>query len=62
MVAIDGRPILWHIIQLFERYRITDFNLTLGYKGEIAPRDVWKELRLLLKSIALREYHLATYN
>lgn len=35
MVEIGGRPILWHIMQLFEQHGITDFNLALGYKGEV---------------------------
>ena len=36
MVEIGGRPILWHIMKLYERHGITDFNLALGYKGEVA--------------------------
>jgi glucose-1-phosphate cytidylyltransferase len=35
MVQIGGRPILWHIMKLYERHGITDFNLALGYKGEV---------------------------
>src|SRR3982074_2430846 len=35
MVEIGGRPILWHIMKIYERHGVTDFMLALGYKGEI---------------------------
>ncbi|MDA9030979.1 glucose-1-phosphate cytidylyltransferase [Candidatus Pseudothioglobus singularis] len=35
MVEIGGRPILWHIMKIYERHGITDFSLALGYKGEV---------------------------
>jgi glucose-1-phosphate cytidylyltransferase len=35
MVEIGGRPILWHIMKIYERYGLTDFTLALGYKGEV---------------------------
>jgi glucose-1-phosphate cytidylyltransferase len=35
MVEIGGRPILWHIMKLYERHGFTDFMLALGYKGEV---------------------------
>ena len=34
MVEIGGRPILWHIMKLYESYGFNDFTLALGYKGE----------------------------
>ena len=33
MVEIGGKPILWHIMKLFERYGYNDFVICLGYKG-----------------------------
>ena len=30
MVEIGGRPILWHITQMYERDGFTSFTLTLG--------------------------------
>src|SRR5688500_1280766 len=33
MVRIGDRPILWHIMQIYARYGITEFVLCLGYKG-----------------------------
>jgi len=34
MVEVGGRPILWHIMKIYERHGFTDFMLALGYKGE----------------------------
>jgi glucose-1-phosphate cytidylyltransferase len=34
MVEIGGRPILWHIMKIYERHGLTNFTLALGYKGE----------------------------
>lgn len=35
MVEIGDRPILWHIMKIYERHGFTDFMLALGYKGEL---------------------------
>ena len=35
MVEIGGRPILWHIMKIYERHGFNDFVLALGYKGEV---------------------------
>jgi glucose-1-phosphate cytidylyltransferase len=35
MVEIGGRPILWHIMKIYERHGFTDFTLALGYKAEM---------------------------
>ena len=35
MVEIGGRPILWHIMKMYERHGLTDFMLALGYKGDV---------------------------
>ena len=34
MVEIGGKPMLWHIMKIFDHYGFTDFILCLGYKGE----------------------------
>ena len=34
MVEIGGRPIVWHIMNLYADAGFTDFVLALGYKGE----------------------------
>jgi glucose-1-phosphate cytidylyltransferase len=35
MIEIGGRPIIWHIMQNYAHYGITDFVLCLGYKGHV---------------------------
>ncbi|MDP1604358.1 MAG: glucose-1-phosphate cytidylyltransferase [Legionella sp.] len=35
MVEIGGRPILWHIMKIYEQYGFNNFMLALGYKGEV---------------------------
>jgi len=35
MVEIGGRPILWHIMRIYERHGFNEFVLALGYKGEL---------------------------
>ncbi len=33
MVEIGGRPILWHIMQIYAAHGVTEFVICLGYKG-----------------------------
>lgn len=35
MVLIDGRPILWHIMNIYSSFGHNDFYLALGYKAEL---------------------------
>ena len=35
MVAIGGRPILWHIMKTYAHFGLTEFVLCLGYKGDV---------------------------
>jgi len=44
MVEIGGRPILWHIMQIYSRFGIRNFILCLGYKGEVI-RDYFLNYR-----------------
>ena len=34
LVSVGGRPILWHIMNIYSHYGFNDFVLALGYKGE----------------------------
>ncbi len=34
MVEIGGRPILWHIMNIYAAYQYNEFVLALGYKGD----------------------------
>ena len=33
MVEIGGKPILWHILKMYEHYGYNDFVICLGYKA-----------------------------
>lgn len=35
MVEIGGKPILWHIMNIYAAHGFSDFTLALGYKGEV---------------------------
>jgi glucose-1-phosphate cytidylyltransferase len=35
MVEIGGRPILWHIMKIYQRHGFNDFTLALGYKADV---------------------------
>ncbi len=35
MVTIGGKPILWHIMKTYAKYKHSDFYLALGYKAEV---------------------------
>jgi glucose-1-phosphate cytidylyltransferase len=35
MVEVGGKPILWHIMKIYEHYGFEDFVICLGYKGHI---------------------------
>ena len=35
MVEVGGKPILWHIMKVFEAGGVTDFVVCLGYKGYV---------------------------
>ena len=35
MINIGGKPILWHIMNIYAKYNFKDFYIALGYKSEI---------------------------
>ena len=35
MVEIGGKPILWHIMKIYEHFGFRDFIIALGYKGNL---------------------------
>jgi glucose-1-phosphate cytidylyltransferase len=35
MVEIGGKPILWHIMNIFSCYGVDEFVIALGYRGEV---------------------------
>src|SRR5690348_6585764 len=47
MIEVGGKPLLWHIMKLYERHGITDFVVCLGYMGHVVkeffadPGEPW---------------------
>ena len=35
MVEIGGRPVIWHIMNIYDSYGYKDFVLPIGYKGDV---------------------------
>ena len=35
MIEIGGRPILWHIMNIYTVHGVTDFVICLGYRGHM---------------------------
>ena len=35
MVKIGDKPILWHIMKTYNKYKFNEFIVALGYKGEV---------------------------
>lgn len=35
MIEVGGKPLLWHIMQLYSSYGYNDFTVALGYKGHL---------------------------
>ena len=35
LIEIGGNPILWHIMKIYESYGFSNFNIALGYKGNL---------------------------
>jgi len=35
LIEIGGKPILWHIMNIYSAHNINDFVICLGYKGEL---------------------------
>jgi glucose-1-phosphate cytidylyltransferase len=52
MVEIGGRPILWHIMQIFSAYGVKDFIICLGYKGYII-KEYFLNYRLHLSDVTV---------
>ena len=35
MIEIGGKPILWHILKIYSAYKINEFVICCGYKGDV---------------------------
>jgi glucose-1-phosphate cytidylyltransferase len=52
MIEIGGRPILWHIMQIFSAYGIEDFIICLGYRGYVI-KEYFLNYRLHLSDMTI---------
>ena len=52
MVEIGGRPILWHIMQIFSAHGVKDFIICLGYKGYVI-KEYFLNYRLHLSDVTV---------
>lgn len=43
MIEIGGKPMLWHIMQIYLKHFDTDFVIATGYKSEIIDEYIQKE-------------------
>ena len=39
---VGNKPIIWHIIQIYNHYDIKDFIICLGYKGHLLKKELNK--------------------
>ncbi len=53
MVEIGGRPILWHVMKIYERFGYADFVLALGFKGEVI-KDYFINYHARMSDITVR--------
>lgn len=53
MVEIGGKPILWHIMNIYAAYGFKEFVIALGYKGEII-KDYFLNYHYRSRSLSVR--------
>ena len=59
LIEIGGKPILWHIMKSYSAYKIDDFVICLGYKGE-KIKEYFEQLDSKLWNIQLIDTGLDT--
>lgn len=52
MVPIGGKPIIWHIMQIYAKYGHKEFILALGYKGEMI-KDYFYHYELMNSDVCI---------
>src|SRR5262249_15426249 len=52
MVEIGGRPILWHIMKHYHHFRVRNFVLCLGYRGDVI-RDYFLDYQVRNSDVAI---------
>ncbi len=53
MVEIGGRPMLWHIMQIYSHFGLREFVLCLGYKGSVI-KDYFRNYRFRSTDLEVR--------
>lgn len=63
LVEIGGKPILWHIMKLYAHYKLQDFVLCLGYRGQMI-KDYFLNYEAMNNdfTICLGKQHRVTYH
>ena len=56
MVEIGGRPILWHILNIYAAHGFREFVVALGYKGEVV-KDYFRSFRERNADLTVRLAH-----
>lgn len=51
-IEIGGRPILWHLMKIYAHHGITDFVLSLGYKGHVI-KDYFLNYRFMNSDLTI---------
>src|SRR5688572_14926112 len=57
MVEVGGKPILWHIMQIYGSQGFNEFVVALGYKGEMI-KSYFRDYRLLSSDLSFRDGQL----
>jgi glucose-1-phosphate cytidylyltransferase len=55
MIPIGDKPILWHIMNYYSRFDVTDFVLCLGYKADVIKEYFLSYNEALSNDFVLRE-------
>ena len=53
MVEIGGKPMLWHLMQIYAAYGFKEFVIALGYKGELI-KDYFVNYHYRSRSLTVR--------
>ena len=52
MIKIGDRPILWHIMKIYQRHGVSDFVVCLGYKSDVV-KEYFVNYRRIVSDVIL---------